>query len=167
MVVGCHSFSIASMYEVEVSHYVIIQNSKGEFRIVFDFDLPDRFEDFDIEIAKLNIPFGPIDEIMEVHLFPVSTAWSPEYVDWNTPWHNPGGDYDDTLGINIYALRDNGAGNEAIFNVTEVLQLIQHGITYQGFVLMPPPYEKVGFESHLLSYFQAVAGIRLNISTRQ
>lgn len=160
-----YSLSIAATYEVPASEYVLIQNERGEFRALVDFALPEGFENLDLEMAKLTVSFGPVSGGMEVWLFPVTMAWAAGHASWNIPWITPGGDYDSLHGCGMYMLK--GDAPETLFTVTEALQILQHGAGYHGFILMPPPYERMGFEESLMPSFEGVSGIRLVISTRE
>ena len=161
---GGYGPSFAATYEVTASEYVLIQNEQGEFRALVDFALPEGFQNFDIEMAKLAVYFGPITEVVEMWLFPVTTAWTSQSAGWNSPWSLPGGDYDDAHALGMYVV--NGDAPIASFTVTEALQILQHVGIYRGFIIMPPAYERVGFEENLMQGFPQLNGIKLVISTR-
>jgi hypothetical protein len=162
---GClFSFSSAKTYEVAVSEYRTIEDEGGSFRVLLDFALPEGFGSFDIEMAKLTATFSPGDAAVEIWVYPLTTSWSSGDVDWEDPWSSPGGDYDAEDGCGVYMVRRDAP--VATFVVTEALQILQKEGGYYGFVMMPLPHDRTGFDASLLSCFQGVSGVKLVICTR-
>jgi len=70
---------------------VVIIHSGNRYRILLQIDT-DSLPPLDPAFAGLPIPWTP-QQLVTLHVYPITTPWDPTSVTWTFPWQNPGGDF--------------------------------------------------------------------------
>jgi hypothetical protein len=115
--------SWAGEFSAPVESYALIQNGESEIRLLVQFDIPDGVTDSTLTFAELIFGIAPAfapDSVLRLDCFAVTTPWEPGNVNWDSPWQNPGGDFQEdacamvTLSANSEQL--------AYFDLTETVR---------------------------------------------
>lgn len=91
--------AMAAEMIVEVNHVSVIHSEDmSEIHVLAkpDLDFPDTT--MHIDRAFLNIQASPQTDdttFISIRVHPITTDWGWGNVDWETPWEDPGGDFDD------------------------------------------------------------------------
>jgi hypothetical protein len=115
--------SWAGEFSAPVENYALIGNGGSEIRLLVRFDIPDGVTDSTLTFAELIFGIAPAfapDSVLRLDCFPVTTAWEPGDVNWNYPWQNPGGDFqeDDCAMVTLSAISE----QLAYFDLTETVR---------------------------------------------
>lgn len=89
---------LAEDITVPVSDYTIINHDGGESRVLVYFQIPKEVTASNFMFAEMSVGIAPQlegDGLLRIDCFAVTTDWMGSKVDWNQPWKNPGGDFDD------------------------------------------------------------------------
>jgi hypothetical protein len=144
-------------------------NERGAARLLFKSAAPIELSNVAIREARLSFPVvGALEDrriALKVH--PVTTAWTPGAVDWNTGWSRPGGDFDDLLYSRSELDLARGAGTVS-FDLTAVLkEIVEEGAFADGFIVTIDPEEGEGIRAQDLPRLGALGTANLEIKYRQ
>jgi hypothetical protein len=125
---------------IQITDYAIINNNSGDFRVLVHILLPDSIADSTLMFAELSFMVSPElekDGILRINCHAVTTPWNSENVDWDNPWQNPGGDFEqDELTMFTTAANEE---TPAIFDITDQAKSWLNGsIENNGLVFLIP-----------------------------
>ena len=83
---------------VPVSDYAVISHGGGENRVLVYFQIPEEVTASNFMFAEMSVGIEPQlagDSLLRIDCFAVTTDWLGGNVNWNQPWENPGGDFDE------------------------------------------------------------------------
>lgn len=151
---------------VPVGNMAVLNNGAGAARVVFRPGAIELPENIAIGKATLSFSLPSIGEAkaVRVRLHPVTTAWTAGLVTWSAGWSQPGGDFDLDLAADTEIII--GAGGQASFDVTGILQEIEAGYFADGFILTVPQEEGIGLNVSDLPAFAAVGSATVNVFYR-
>jgi hypothetical protein len=124
-----------------VTEYSTLASTGSSPRLVMQFSMPANLSDTTLIFAELSFGITPeydVDSILQFECSRVVTTWETGNADWNTPWTNPGGDYDTTMAPAIFATSDIGA-QSAYFDITEIVKgWLRDSISNRGLIFIVP-----------------------------
>ncbi len=98
-------------------------------RLLMKFELPEKLDFSRVGLAwiqfDISVPVERGNTTLLVHVFPITTDWIPEAVNWNNPWNDPGGDINNSLD-HLYFLKA-GAKRANRIDVTDIYRLYAKG----------------------------------------
>ena len=153
-----------------VRDVAVIQDGAGSTRILFRASsaVSDLSEAI-VSKAHLTITTTGIADArtLRVRVYPVTTVgWNPLGVSW-TGWSRPGGDYDEELFASAELDFARG-GATASFDVTAILkEVLESGMTADGFLLTVDPADGTGIASGDLTRFGTLAAATLDVQYRR
>lgn len=139
LLAGLPSKSWCDTARINVQSTLVIENERGESRILLVFENREIPTAAGISSAILRAPLGapiPSDSLWfcpEVVCFPVTTRWSPESVDWTRGWETPGGDFDSGIRARGRLGCRSDEGEEATELTLDVTALLKEAIGSDGF----------------------------------
>ena len=146
-----------------------IVNERGAARLLFKTSAPVDLTN--VAIREATLTFASVgaleDRRIALKVHPVTTAWTPGAVDWNTGWSRPGGDFDDAryTRVEVDLARDRRG---VTFDLTAVLkEIVEEGIFADGFIVTVDPEEGEGIRALDLARLGALATAELTIKYRQ
>jgi hypothetical protein len=146
-----------------------ILDGEGAARVLFKLDAPIDASNVAVRSAKLTFrALGvPQERRLNLRLHPVTTAWTPGAVDWNTGWSRPGGDFDDARHSRAEIdLRE--ASSELTIDCTAVFkEIVEGGVFADGFILTVDPSEGNGIRTADLARLQGLATATLDVKYRK
>jgi len=156
--------AIADKVTVDLDRVAFItpsQEDAGEYgtRIAIYFDIPEAMEGAKIVYAELNIPLdftnADIDgeKVLEFQAFDITTDWTDENAEWDSPWTNDGGDIDSTT-FYTYTLTMDGETNTFLDITHFVRRMVETEASNYGLMLFPVKHDEDVF--HINSSFETV-----------
>lgn len=117
-------------------------------RLLLNFDLPDWMDTVIVSYSSIRVniffPNDGLDSLLTLAIFPVTTFWEPDRVNWEYPWHNLGGDYDSTF-IQYYFL-NTGVRENIELDVTPFVNAWLTGeLNNNGLIISPQLSNSHGF----------------------
>jgi len=137
-------------------------------RIAIHFTLPDEVEDSDIIYAELHVPldFSGFEIegnlILEFQAHNITTDWTEENADWDSPWSESGGDID-TLTFYTYTITMDGEA-DVFMDVTKFVRpIVESGSDNFGMMFVPVKHDRLVFHipEALVTYFTNSAQLRV------
>jgi hypothetical protein len=109
-------------------------------RILAKFEIPDSILSSRIITANLafdaDLPVEDADTTLWLTLAPITTDWDEQNVGWDTPWTNPGGDFD-TLETVSFFLNPTESGTH-LMDIKKILRHMQkENLPNNGFIFIP------------------------------
>jgi hypothetical protein len=137
-------------------------------RVLFNLPVSSLPQNARIERATLTASLsGSAEEktlILQIH--PITTAWNPADVDWDSGWNTPGGDVD----LELYAREEvdlsDGAASLAIDLTHLMKEILEEGLTAHGLLVTVPPYMGEGFEAGDLQRLSNISSASLDLVQR-
>ncbi len=90
-----------------------------------------------IDWATLDLWVSPQTEdttYISIRIYPITTDWSPETATWNSPWANPGGDFND-INYAEYAISIPGERNIQVDLTDLCMRWADGRLPYYGFLI--------------------------------
>jgi hypothetical protein len=149
-----------------VTDVAVIQNGEGAARVLFRCPEMIAADGIAIRRATLTIPVVGLGEARALHLqlHPVTANWNARAVDWTTSWSRPGGDFDDELYTRTRVDLASGATTASLDVTMLVKEIVEAGMTADGFILSVVPHEGEGIRVEDLPRLAALAGASLAVS---
>jgi hypothetical protein len=94
----------------------------------------------------------------------VTANWNPLTVDWTTSWTRPGGDFDDELYARTRVDLARGATTATLDVTTIVKEVVEAGMSADGFILSVVPREGDGICVEDLARLAGLASATLAVS---
>lgn len=149
-----------------VEDVAVIQNGEGAARVLFRSPETLARDGIAIRRATLTIPISGPSEARALHfeIHPVTANWDPRNVDWTTGWSRPGGDFDDQLLALTRVELDRGATTATLDVTFLVKEIVQAGMTADGFILTVVPQDGDGIRTEDLPRLAGLAEAALAVS---
>jgi hypothetical protein len=166
MLLAMSSFANADRNTCPVADVAVIQNGEGAARVLFRCPEMLATDGVAIRRATLTIPFVGLGEArsLNLQLHPVTANWNPLTVDWTTSWTRAGGDFDDELYARTRVDLARGATTATLDVTTIVKELVDAGMSADGFILSVVPHEGDGIRVADLARLAGLAGATLDLS---
>ena len=116
-----------------------VDDYKG-LRVLARFDIPDSILSSRIITANLmldaDLPVENIDTTLWLSIASITTDWDDQNVGWNTPWTNPGGDFDMLKTVSFFL-----NPTESRVHMIDIKKIIHHmvreNLPNYGFIIIP------------------------------
>ena len=137
-------------------------------RIALHFSLPDEISGSDVIYAELQIPldFSNIQIegalILEFQAHNITSDWTEQNADWDSPWTEPGGDID-TLTFYTYTITMDGE-TDVFMDVTKFVRpVVENNTDNFGLMFIPVKHDLPVYHipQGLISYFQNSAQVKI------
>lgn len=139
-----HSFSDGSKWDWGwfQTCYTWLTSETAQTRVVLKFDLLSIPKNAHIIDAKLGIHlFGNMQGEGAIHVYRVTSPWKEEWLKWESPWINPGGDIDSNSMIST-PIKSPGEEGINELDVTSIIQdFVSNPRRNLGLHLFPYPYD--------------------------
>lgn len=146
-----------------------IDDGEGHSRILLPWAAPTEDENVTVSRAIFHFEVGGETEerLLRVRLYPITSAWTPETVDWANGWSSPGGDIDEEVWCHATIELERGSHTFA-FDVTNVVkEVMEEGYEPYGFLITSEPSEGIGLQEGDLGRFSEIADGSLEVSWRR
>jgi hypothetical protein len=109
----------------------------------------------------------PAERTLRLRIYPITTTgWNALSVSWTGGWSRAGGDYDEELFAAADVDLSRGSGT-AVFDVTSMLKdVLESGMTADGFLLTVDPADGVGIPVTDLTRFGTLATATFDVRYR-
>jgi hypothetical protein len=152
-----------------VQDFTVIQDGRGSARILFRAG-PAVAGLTNTSISHASLTFTtagtPDTRRLRLRIYPVTTAWSALGVSWTTGWNRAGGDYDEEIFTAADLDLSSGTAT-AVFDVTGILkEVLESGMTADGFILTVDPVGGVGVSVADLTRFGTLGTASFDVRYR-
>ncbi|HMB69182.1 MAG TPA: hypothetical protein VKU85_07710 [bacterium] len=152
-----------------VRDVTVIQDASGNGRILFRAgNVLSGLTEAAVSKALLTVSMSgeASARTLPLRVHPVTTeSWTAGSVDWTAGWSRAGGDFDDEVFAAEVNLARGGAA--VVFDVTAILkEVIEAGMTADGFLLTVDPATGIGIPSADLGRFGTLSGATLEVTYR-
>jgi hypothetical protein len=138
----------AEEINIPVTDYAVISHGNTEFRILARFEIPEGVADSTLMFVELGFGIAPVleqDSVLRIDCNAITFDWNMRSADWNYPWQNPGGDFDEDL-MTMFTVTSANRGR-AYFDLTDIVRSwLRNEANNHGLIFLIPNGISSSFE---------------------
>jgi hypothetical protein len=152
--------SMADEVIIPVGDVAVLRDPEGGgFRVLVTFPGLDAYVGRELHFARLVLPPFQVTDLVTLEAYPVTTAWTRGTVSWDSPWTQPGGDYDPNRRADVRVHPDRDPERPVWLSVTRhIYAFTEIGERNYGLLIRPPSYVGEEFPrdlDRLATYFES------------